>query len=125
MVGGAMRRVQSLYQRVRPRPAPPSDGGEGPLAWRRRRRTTRRTEEENQVPPRPPSWEEQEPAQDADEAHDDATDQAQDDGDEAQVDAEEAPTAAASTSSGTFGVYLRGPASLPQRPIPAHQRPLI
>ena len=116
-----MRRVQSLYQRVRPRPAPPSDRGEGPLA---RRRTTCRMEE-NQVPPRPPSWEEQEPAQDADEAHDDDADQAQDDGDEVQVDAEEAPMAADSTSSGTFGVYLRGPASLPQRPIPAHQCPLI
>ena len=71
------------------------------------------------MPPRPPSWEEQEPAQDADEAHDDAADQAQDDGDEAQVDTED------STSSGTSGVYLRGPASLPQRTIPAHQRPMI
>jgi hypothetical protein len=30
-----------------------------------------------------------------------------------------------STSSGDAGIYLRGPASLPQRPIPPHRRPVI
>jgi len=109
-----MRRVQSLYQRSRSRPAAPFDGGEGPSV--KRRRSTRRTEEE-QVPPPPPSRVEQEPPQDD-------ADEAQDDADEAQDDDEEAPTTAGSTSASS-GVYLQGPASLPQHPIAAHQLPLI
>ena len=38
---------------------------------------------------------------------------------------EEAATVGGSTSSGTSKPYQRGPAKLPQRPIPVERRPLI
>ena len=44
------------------------------------------------------------------------------DGEEEEVEEE---AAAGSASSGTPSVYLRGPASLPTRPIPSYRRPKI
>ena len=49
----------------------------------------------------------------------------QEDAEEAQEDEEEEATAGGSASSSSSSVYLRGPASLPQRPIPRERRPLI
>jgi hypothetical protein len=37
----------------------------------------------------------------------------------------EGEAAAGSASSSSLSIYLRGPASLPPRPIPPHRRPLI
>jgi hypothetical protein len=114
-----MRRVASLYQR--PRFVLPSER-------RRRRRSTRRADGE-QAPPAPSCEEEQLPLE-AEEAQNDA-EEAQNDAEEAQGDAEETQqdvegaTLGDSTASGSLSVYLRGPASLPKRPIPLERRPVI
>jgi hypothetical protein len=58
----------------------------------------------------------------ADEAEQDETQQeAQQDDDDQQKDDDEAQQ----TASGSRSIYLRGPASLPQRPILRDRRPLI
>jgi hypothetical protein len=49
----------------------------------------------------------------------------QDDDDQQQVDDEAQQTASGSGVSGSRSIYLRGPASLPQRPILRDRRPLI
>ena len=54
------------------------------------------------------------PQEDAEEAWEDA-----------QEDDEDEAIAGGSASSSSSSVYLRGPASLPQRPIPHERRPLI
>ena len=54
------------------------------------------------------------PQEDAEEAQEDA-----------QEDDEEEATAGGSASSSSSSVYLRGPASLPQRLIPCERCPLI
>lgn len=64
------------------------------------------------------------PQEDAEEAQEDAQEDDEEAQEEAQEDEEEA-TAGGSASSSTPSVYLRGPASLPQRPIPRERRPLI
>jgi len=38
---------------------------------------------------------------------------------------DQAATAGGSSSSSGSTVYLRGPSTLPRRPIPVHQRPMI
>jgi len=48
----------------------------------------------------------------------------EEDEDEEEEEVEE-EAAAGSASSGTPSVYLRGPASLPTRPIPSYRRPKI
>jgi hypothetical protein len=49
----------------------------------------------------------------------------QDDDDQQQDDDEAQQTASGSGPSGSRSIYLRGPASLPQRPILRDRRPLI
>jgi hypothetical protein len=49
----------------------------------------------------------------------------QDDNDQQQDDDEAQQTASGSGASGSRSIYLRGPASLPQRPILRDRRPLI
>jgi hypothetical protein len=49
----------------------------------------------------------------------------QDDDDQQQDDDEAQQTASGSGASGSRSIYLRGPASLPQRPILRDRRPLI
>jgi hypothetical protein len=74
----------------------------------------------------------------ADEAEQDETQQAaqqddlvqqqaaqQDDDDQQQDDDEAQQTASGSGTSGSRSIYMRGPASLPQRPILQDRRPLI
>jgi hypothetical protein len=63
----------------------------------------------------------------ADELEQDEAQQAvqQDDDDQQQDDDEAQQTASGSSASGSRSIYLRGPASLPQRPILRDRRPLI
>ena len=55
----------------------------------------------------------------------DEDDQAATAGGSASSGHEEAATIGGSSSSGGSTVYLRGPSTLPRRPIPVHQRPVI
>jgi hypothetical protein len=86
--------------------------------WLRRRRGRRsRTADES----------EQDEAQQAAQQDDLVQQQAaqQDDDDQQQDDDEAQQTASGSGASGLRSIYLRGPASLPQRPILRDRRPLI
>jgi hypothetical protein len=85
--------------------------------WLRRRRGRSRTVD---VP-------EQDEAQQAAQQDDLVQQQAaqQDDDDQQQDDNEAQQTASSSSASGSRSIYLRGPASLPQRPILRDRRPLI
>jgi hypothetical protein len=47
------------------------------------------------------------------------------DKEEEEEEEEEGAAGGGSTTSGGSGIYLRGPASLPQRPIPPHRWSLI
>jgi hypothetical protein len=85
----------------------------------RRRRSTCRTEEEAQQDDAVQQQVEQQAAVDAAQQDDDDAAQQDDDDDAAQQDV------SGSGSSGSRNVYLRGPASLPQRPILRDRRPLI
>ena len=80
--------------------------------------------------PRAPSPEEDQVAASEDEgdqgaAAGDEDDQAATVGGSALSSHEEAATAGGSSSSGVSTVYLHGPSTLPWRPIPVHQRPMI
>ena len=56
----------------------------------------------------------------------DEEERVEDEEDEREEDEDgEEEAAAGSASSGTPSVYLRGPASLPTRPIPSYRRPKI
>jgi hypothetical protein len=59
------------------------------------------------------------------EAQQDDDVQQQDDDDQQQDDDDAKQDASGSGASGSSNVYLRGPASLPQRPILRDRRPLI
>jgi hypothetical protein len=86
--------------------------------WLRRRRERSRTTDEA----------EQDEAQQAAQQDDLVQQQAaqQDDDDDQQQDADEAQqTTSGSGASGSRSIYLRGPTSLPQRPILRDRRPLI
>jgi hypothetical protein len=83
----------------------------------RGRRSTRRTEEEAQQDDAVQQQVEQQAAVNA--AQQDDDDAAQQDDDAAQQDV------SGSGSSGSRSIYLRGPASLPPRPILRDRRPLI
>jgi CCR4-NOT transcriptional regulation complex NOT5 subunit len=107
MVGGGLRSVRSLYQRARSRLPAPSDAVEG--SSERRGRRSRGT---TQVPPQEAQEEQVAPQDDTEE--------------EAQEEDEEAhQTASCSAASSSSSVYLRGPATLPKRPIPLERRPVI
>jgi hypothetical protein len=84
----------------------------------RGRRSTRRTEEEAQQDDAVQQQVEQQATVNAAQQDDDDAAQ-QDDDDAAQQDV------SSSGSSGLRSIYLRGPASLPQRPILRDRRPLI
>lgn len=57
---------------------------------------------------------------------DEEDERVEDEEDEREEDEDgEEEAAAGSASSGTPSVYLRGPASLPTRPIPSYRRPKI
>jgi hypothetical protein len=84
----------------------------------RGRRSTRMTEEEAQQDDAVQQQVEQQAAVDAAQQDDDDAAQ-QDDDAAAQQDV------SGSGSSGSRSIYLRGPASLPQRPILRDRRPLI
>ena len=105
MVGGAMRKVSSLYQRASSRISAPSDAAEGLSERRGRGRGT------TQVPP-------QDDEEVQEEVQEEAHEEAQEEDEEAQQ------TGSGSTASGS-SVYLRGPTSLPQRPILRERRPMI
>jgi hypothetical protein len=86
----------------------------------RERRSTRRTEEEAQQDDAVQQQVEQQAAVDAAQQDDDDAAQQDDDADDtAQQDV------SGSGSSGSRSIYLRGPASLPKRPILRDRRPLI
>ena len=68
--------------------------------------------------------EEDERVEDEEERVEDEEDEREEDEDEEEEEVEE-EAAAGSASSGTPSVYLRGPASLPTRPIPSYRRPKI
>jgi hypothetical protein len=85
----------------------------------RGRRSTRRTEEEAQQDDAVQQQVEQQAAIDAAQQDNDDAAQQDDDDDAAQQDV------SGSGSSGSRSIYLRGPASLPQRPILRDRRPLI
>jgi hypothetical protein len=100
MPGGRQRSMSSLYR---------ASQDDGPSRQRRGRRRRELTPPEDEVP---------------------ATPEAEAQADEGQEDPEQEdePSAAAdegSAASGASTPYLRGPASLPARPIPLHQRPVI
>ena len=64
--------------------------------------------------------------QEEDERVEDEEERVEDEEDEREEDEDgEEEAAAGSASSGTPSVYLRGPASLPTRPIPSYRRPKI
>ena len=87
---------------------------------RTRRGSTRRTEEQAQQDDAVQQQVEQQAAVDAaQQDDDDAAQQDDDDDDAAQQDV------SGSGSSGSRSIYLRGPASLPKRPILRDRRPLI
>jgi len=66
------------------------------------------------------------PPQEEDEQVEDEEERVEDEEDEREEDEDgEEEAAAGSASSGTPSVYLRGPASLPTRPIPSYRRPKI
>ena len=85
----------------------------------RGRRSTCRTEEEAQQDDAVQQQVEQQAAVDAAQQDDDDAAQQDDDDDAAQQDV------SGSGSLGSMSIYLRGPASLPQRPILRDRRPLI
>jgi hypothetical protein len=85
----------------------------------RGRRSTRRTEEDAQQDDAVQQQVEQQAAVDAAQQDDDDAAQQDDDAAAAQQDI------SGSGSSGSRSIYLRGPASLPQRPILRDRRPLI
>jgi hypothetical protein len=87
----------------------------------RGRRSTRRTEEEAQQDDAVQQQVEQQAAVDAAQQDDDDAAQQDDDDDDAAAQQD----VSGSGSSGSRSIYLRGPASLPQRPILRDRRPLI
>jgi len=91
-----------------------------PSQRRRRRSSTgcRRWSQEEQLPL---PQEEDERVEDEEERVEDEREEDKD-GEEEEVEEE---AAAGSASSGTPSVYLRGPASLPTRPIPSYRHPKI
>jgi hypothetical protein len=91
----------------------------GGTRTRRGRGSTRRTEEEAQQDDTVQQQVEQQAVVDAAQQDDDDAAQQDDDDDAAQQDV------SGSGSSGSRSIYVRGPASLPQRPILRDRRPLI
>ena len=106
MVGGGMRKLASLYRRTMT--AAPGES---------RRRSSHRREPSPAAPSREEEEEEQVLQEDAEEEQEDA--------EEAQENDDEEATTGGFASSSSSSVYLRGPMSLPQRPIPRERRPLI
>jgi len=103
-----MRKVSSLYQRARSR----LSAAEGSSERRGRGRGRGTT---------------QGSPQDDEEAQEKVQEEAPEDAQEEEEEAEEEEaqqTGFGSAASGS-SVYLRGPASLPQRPIPRERRPVI
>ena len=127
MPGGRQRRLHSLYA------TPPAQEDEEPLVETSTRRTRTgcpRGRPRTRPTPRAPSLEEDQVVASGDEgdqvaAAGDEDDQAATAGGSASSGHEEAATAGGSSSSGGSTVYLRGPSTLPRRPIPVHQRPMI
>ena len=127
MPGGRQRRLHSLYV------TPPAQEDEEPPAETstRRTRTGRpRGRPRTRPTPRAPSPEEDQVVASGDEggqgaAVGDEDDQVATAGGSASSGHKEAATAGGSSSSGGSTVYLRGPSTLPRRPIPVHQRLVI
>ena len=127
MPGGRQRRLHLLYA------TPPAQEDEEPPAETstRRTRTGRPCGRSRTRPtPRAPSPEEDQVAASGDEgdqgaAAGDEDDQAGTARGSASSGHEDAVTAGGSSSSGGSTVYLRGPSTLPRRPIPVHQRLVI
>jgi hypothetical protein len=100
MPGGRQRSMSSLYR---------ASQDDGPSRQRRGRRRREPTPPEDEVPATPEA-------------------EAQADEEQEDPEQEDEPSAEAnegSAASGASTPYLRGPASLPARPIPLHQRPVI
>jgi hypothetical protein len=87
---------------------------DGPSRQRRGRRRRELTPPEDEVPATP------EAEAQADEGQEDPEQEDPEQEDEPSAEADEG-----SAASGASTPYLRGPASLPARPIPLHQRPVI
>jgi hypothetical protein len=98
MPGGRQRSMSSLYR---------ASQDDGPSRQRRSRRRREQTPPEDEVPATPEA--------EADEGQEDPEQEG-----EPSAEANEG-----SAASGGSTPYLRGPASLPARPIPLHQRPVI
>lgn len=118
-MAGNRRNVSSLYQR--PRTA--GEEAEG-SDRRRRKRTAGRRRGPSPPMPREEVLEEEEEVAPVDELDEELVRKT---GEEegADEDDDEAVGTGSASSSASSGVYLRGPASLPQRPIPRERRPLI
>jgi len=130
----ALRAVRSLYDTGGSTPGPSGEaGGSAPPQGRRRRAAGRRP---RAPPPQPAAAAASEPEEEREEEQVD--EQAQQGEDELQAEQEaeqldeqeeredeQEAEAGGSSSTGTSGVYQRGPASLPERPIPEALRPVI
>ena len=133
MAGGRQnRRVSSIYQRTRPVDTTTDEDLSMPSQRRRRRSSTgrRRRSQEEQLPlPQEEDErvedEEERVEDEEDERVEDEEDEREEDEDGEEEEEVEEEAAAGSASSGTPSVYLRGPASLPTRPIPSYRRPKI
>ena len=113
MPGGRQRRLDSLYV------TPPAQEDEEPLAETSTRRT--RIGRPRGCPRTRPTPHAPSPEEDQVAAFGDEGDQGVAAGDKD----DQAATAGGSSSSGGSTVYLRGPSTLPRRPIPVHQRLMI
>ena len=126
MAGGRQnRRVSSIYQRTRPVDTTADEDLSMPSQRRRRSSTGRRRRSQEEQLPLPQEEDEEERVEDEeDERVEDEEDEREEDEDREEEEVEE-EAAAGLASSGTPSVYLRGPASLPTRPIPSYRRPKI
>jgi hypothetical protein len=124
--GGYLRNVRSLYSRARSALAP-SDVAEG--SSRRGRGSSQGpsqddTEEVAELPTQDEGSERDEEVQERDEEVQERDEDSQEEDEDLQHTAS-GSTGSGSAASGASRVYLRGPSSLPHRPIPRDRRPLI
>ena len=119
MVGDRHRSVNSIYQRPRRLQEEAEGAAEG--SDRRRRRTASR--KRGPSPPTPREEELEEEVAPVDESDDELVRQMDEEGPHEDDELEAAGTGSAS-SDFSSSVYLRGPVSLPQVPLP-HQCPVI
>ncbi|PUZ46923.1 hypothetical protein GQ55_7G122600 [Panicum hallii var. hallii] len=111
--GGYLRNIRSPYSRARSAPAP-SDVAEG-SSRRGRGSSQGPSQDDTEVEAQLPTQDEEVQERDEESPEED---------EEAQHTAS-GSAGSSSAASGASRVYLRGPSSLPHRPIPRDRRPLI